>query len=100
VDAPRTREHLEEVARRVQGPSLANMSETGRSPALTADELQELGYRIVIFPSTQTWVMAHAYEQVCRELLEHGTTAGFADRFMPFDEVNELLGLKEWEREG
>ena len=74
------------------------MSETGRTPALTADELQELGYRIVIFPSTQTWVIARAYEEVCRELLEHGTTAGFADRFMPFDEVNDLLGIQELER--
>jgi methylisocitrate lyase len=98
VDAPGSREELAEIARRVDAPSLANMSETGRTPALTADELQELGYRIVIFPSTQTWVIARAYDEICRELLEHGTTAGLADRFMPFDEVNELLGMQELER--
>lgn len=98
VDAPGTREELAEVARRVDAPSLANMSETGRTPALTADELDALGYRVVIFPATQTWVIAHAYEQVCRELRAHGTTRGFADRFMPFDEVNELLGLDRWEQ--
>jgi 2-methylisocitrate lyase-like PEP mutase family enzyme len=74
------------------------MSETGRTPALSADELQELGYRIVIFPSTQTWVFARAYEELCQELLRTGTTAGLADRFMPFDEVNELLGIEELER--
>jgi methylisocitrate lyase len=97
VDAPRTREHLEEVARRVQGPSLANMSETGRSPALTADELQELGYRIVIFPSTQTWLFARAYQELLDELLETGTSLGLRERMMPFDEVNGLLGLDTWE---
>jgi methylisocitrate lyase len=96
VDAPHSREELAEIARRVDVPSVANMSETGRTPALTAGELEELGYRVVIFPSTQTWTMAHAYEAVCRELLEQGTTRGFADRFMPFDEVNALLGLSRW----
>jgi 2-methylisocitrate lyase-like PEP mutase family enzyme len=98
VDAPRSREHLEEIARRVDVPSVANMSETGRTPALSAGELQELGYRIVIFPSTQTWVFARAYEELCQELLRTGTTAGLAERFMPFDEVNELLGIEELER--
>jgi len=97
VDAPRSREHLEEIARRVQGPSLANMSETGRSPTLTADELQQLGYRIVIFPSTQTWLFARAYQELLDELLATGTTVGLRERMMPFDEVNELLGVETWE---
>ena len=71
VDAPRSREQLEEIARRVDVPSVANMSETGRTPALSADELQELGYRIVIFPSTQTWVFARAYEELCQRAPAH-----------------------------
>jgi 2-methylisocitrate lyase-like PEP mutase family enzyme len=98
VDAPRSLEQLEVIARRVDAPSLANMSETGRTPPLTADELQALGYRIVIFPSTQTWLFARVYEELCEELLRRGTTAGMAERFMPFDEVNELLGMAELER--
>jgi 2-methylisocitrate lyase-like PEP mutase family enzyme len=97
ADAARTPEQLAEIARRVEGPSLVNMSETGLTPALTAGELQELGYRVVIFPSTQTWTIAHAVEAVCQELRRHGTTRGFADRFMRFDEVNELLGMSRWE---
>jgi 2-methylisocitrate lyase-like PEP mutase family enzyme len=97
VDAPRTRDELGEIARRVDGPLVANMSETGRTPALSAGELQALGYSVVIFPATQVWTIAHAFEAVCRELREHGTTRGFADRFMPFEEVNELLGMSRWE---
>jgi methylisocitrate lyase len=97
VDAPRTREELAEIARRVDGRLLANMSETGRTPALSAEELQALGYSVVIFPATQVWVIAHAFEAVCQELRERGTTAGFADRFMGFEEVNELLGMARWE---
>jgi 2-methylisocitrate lyase-like PEP mutase family enzyme len=97
VDAPRTREELAEIARRVQGPSLANMSETGRSPALTAEELEQLGYRIVIFPSTQTWLFAQVYQELLDELQRTGTSMGLRDRMMSFDDVNEVLGLARWQ---
>jgi 2-methylisocitrate lyase-like PEP mutase family enzyme len=97
VDAPRSREQLEEIARRVDGPLLSNMSETGRTPPLTADELQQLGYSIVIFPSTQTWLFARVYQELLDELVENGTSMGMHDRMMPFDDVNELLGLSRWQ---
>jgi 2-methylisocitrate lyase-like PEP mutase family enzyme len=97
VDAPRTREHLEEITRRVDGPLLANMSETGRTPPLTADELEQLGYSIVIFPSTQTWLFARVYQELLDELKATGTTTGMRDRMMGFDDVNELLGLSRWQ---
>jgi len=98
VDAPRSREQLAEIVRRVDAPSMANMSETGCTPPLTAAELQGLGYRLVIFPSSQTWVFARAYAELCAELRAAGTTAGLRDRMMPFDEVNELLGIDELQR--
>lgn len=97
VDAPRTREQLEEIARRVDGLSMSNMSETGRTPPLTADELQQLGYSIVIFPSTQTWLFARSYQELLDEVIATGTSMGMRDRMMPFDDVNELLGLSRWE---
>jgi methylisocitrate lyase len=97
VDAPRSREQLEEIARRVDGPLLSNMSETGRTPPLTADELQRLGYSIVIFPSTQTWLFARVYQELLDEVMTTGTSMGMKDRMMPFDEVNELLGLSRWQ---
>jgi 2-methylisocitrate lyase-like PEP mutase family enzyme len=97
VDAPRSREQLEEIARRVDGPKLSNMSETGRTPPLTADELGQLGYAIVIFPSTQTWLFARVYQELLDELVATGTSQGLRDRMMPFDDVNDLLGLSRWQ---
>jgi 2-methylisocitrate lyase-like PEP mutase family enzyme len=91
VDAPRSREQLAEIVRRVDAPSMANMTETGKTPLLNAEELEAIGYRIVIFPTPQVWMFARAYEELCRELLATGTTKGFLSRFMPFDEVNALL---------
>jgi len=100
VDAPESHAQLAAIAESVVGPSLANMTETGRTPPMTVDELEGLGYRMVMFPSSQTWLLAQAYEDLCRELREHGTTAAIRDRMMAFDDVNALLGLKDWERSG
>ena len=60
-------------------------------------ELEEMGYKLVIFPSTQTWLFAKAYEELCQAVLRDRTTAALADRFTSFDDVNALLGLAEWQ---
>ena len=73
------------------------MSETGRSPAIPTDDLEAMGYKLVIFPSTQTWLFAKAYEELCQAVLRDRTTAALADRFTSFDDVNALLGLAEWQ---
>ena len=38
----------------------------GRSPAIPTAELEAMGYKLVIFPSTQTWLFAKAYEELCQ----------------------------------
>ena len=97
VDAPRSVEEYRTIAERCPTPCVANMSETGRSPTIPTPELEEMGYRLVIFPSTQTWVFAKAYEELCRAVVGERTTASLADRFTSFDDVNALLGLAEWQ---
>lgn len=97
VDAPRTVEEYAAITERCAAPCVANMSETGRSPAITTPELEEMGYRLVIFPSTQTWLFAKAYEELCQAVVRERTTASLLDRFTSFDDVNALLGLDEWQ---
>jgi 2-methylisocitrate lyase-like PEP mutase family enzyme len=97
VDAPRTVEEYAAIAAKCAAPCVANMSETGRSPSISTPDLEDLGYKLVIFPSTQTWLFAKAYEELCQAVLRDRTTAALADRFTSFDDVNALLGLAEWQ---
>lgn len=97
IDAPGTLEELKLIAERVQIPSLANMSETGRSPQVDAEGLHRMGYRIVIFPSPQTWIFTRAYRELADELVRTGTTEGVRNRMESFDNVNALLGLDDWQ---
>lgn len=63
-----------------------------RTPPPAADEPAALGYRIVIFPSAQTWLSARADQELLDEVLNTGTSMGPRHRMMPFDGVDELLG--------
>ena len=78
VDAPRTVEEYAAITERCSAPCVANMSETGRSPSIPTAELEEMGYKLVIFPSTQTWLFAKAYEELCQAVVRDRTTASLA----------------------
>jgi 2-methylisocitrate lyase-like PEP mutase family enzyme len=97
VDAPRSVEEYAVIAERCSAPCVANMSETGRSPGIPTADLEAMGYKLVIFPSTQTWLFAKAYEELCHAVVRDRTSAALADRFTSFDDVNALLGLAEWQ---
>jgi carboxyvinyl-carboxyphosphonate phosphorylmutase len=93
IDSPISREELVEIPKRVGAPVLVNMSEGGRTPMLTNDELEALGYAAVIWPTSSTLVVARAVQRVFAELREHGTTAGQLDDMLLFHDFNRLLGL-------
>ena len=78
-------------------PLLANMTEFGRSPLLTVDELSSLGYRAVLYPLTAFRVAMRAAEQALTELRDHGTQRGFLDRMQTRAELYDLLGYTQWE---
>ena len=96
IDAPRTQEEYAAIAGGCSAPAVANVSETGRSPAIPTSELEEMGFALIIFPSTQTWLFTKAYTELCEAVVRDRTTASLADRFTSFDDVNDILGLAEW----
>jgi 2-methylisocitrate lyase-like PEP mutase family enzyme len=94
VEAPPDRAGLAEVASRFgkRVPVLANMVEGGRTPLLSASELQALGFRIAIFPGGTARAVAHALERYFAGLKQDGTTAGMADSMYDFARINAALG--------
>lgn len=97
-DAPRSVDELRAIARAVDAPLLANMSEHGKTPLLDAGALAGLGYAIALFPSAALFAAAQSAREVAEALRRDGTTAALLDRMMVFGELNELLGLSAWQR--
>jgi methylisocitrate lyase len=78
-------------AREVKVPLLANMTEFGKSPMLTFSELEELGYRMVIFPMSAFRVAMKTSDEFFRALKEQGTQAAWLDRMQTRKELYDLL---------
>ncbi len=90
-EALQTREEFHEFARKVKAPLLANMTEFGKSPLLSRDELEQLGYRMVIYPQTAFRVSMFATGQMLRDLKKTGTQESWLDRMQTRKELYELL---------
>ena len=69
------------------------MVETGRTPLLTARELQDIGYDMVVFPISTLLVAAKAAYDMLADLQANGTTKNYMDRMMSFSQFNDFIGL-------
>lgn len=97
VEAPRTREDLARVTAALGGtrPLLANMVEGGKTPVLSAPELEAIGFRIVIFPGGIVRALARTARDYYASLASARTTEPFRDRMLDLTGLNELIGTPE-----
>ncbi|MCL6448121.1 MAG: oxaloacetate decarboxylase [Armatimonadetes bacterium] len=95
VEAPETVEEMRRITSAVEVPTMANMVEGGRTPLLSARELEQIGYKIVIFPNAALRVIARTVTEMMQVLYVTGTTRSLLDRMLTFEEINELVGIKE-----
>jgi methylisocitrate lyase len=93
IESPESEDEMKMITSAFNVPVLANMVEHGRTPFLTVPRLQEIGYDLVIFPVSATYVMAEAARKVMRTLKETGSTGAMVDSMIAFEEFNELMGL-------
>jgi len=97
VESPESIDQMRRITREIPAPNMANMVPGGRTPILTAKELEDMGFSIVAYPTMLTYTVARAAERALAHLQAAGSTAGFTD-MMQFDEFNRLIGLDELRR--
>ncbi len=91
-------EMFREVRARLPGVKLlANMTEFGRTPALTAQEFQELGYDMVIWPVSSLRVANKAQERLYAALARDGATTAMLPEMQTRAELYEAIGLNAFE---
>jgi 2-methylisocitrate lyase-like PEP mutase family enzyme len=96
VEAVRTQEQMKEVcdAFKDKVPLLSNMVEGGKTPFLSAAELQEIGYSLVIFPGGFVRALTFMATEYFTSLKEHGTTQPYRNRMLDLQGINDLLGTE------
>lgn len=90
-EALQTREEFRDFAREVNVPLLANMTEFGKSPSLGVQELDELGYRMVIFPQSAFRVSMRTTEEFFRALKAAGSPNEWLERMQTRKELYATL---------
>ena len=97
VEAPRTDGEMSATIARFADrvPLLANMVEGGKTPLKTAAELQEIGYRLVIFPGGLVRAQIGATRAYFASLLEHGSTNPMLGQMADLAGVNAAIGTDE-----
>jgi 2-methylisocitrate lyase-like PEP mutase family enzyme len=93
VESPETLEEMRRVTENFRGTVLlANMVEGGRTPYLPAAELEEMGFKIALFPGAGFLSAAAALKDAYAHLKQAGTAKG-GPKLLPFAEMNELMGF-------
>ncbi len=101
IEAPQSVEELREIAAAFpDAPLFANMVEGGRTPLLSAAELGELGFKIVVFPLSGLFSATKAMERCLTYLRKNGSTYGYSDMltFKEFEAVVDVPGYRALEK--
>ncbi len=97
VEAVNTVEEMRQVnmaLAELKTPSMANMIEGGETPLLSAKELQAVGYSVIAYPCGSVFTAVKALQNWAHQLIKHGTTTGFLDHMLTFDEYFEFIGAR------
>jgi 2-methylisocitrate lyase-like PEP mutase family enzyme len=96
IEAVVTEAEAEEAARAFPGvPLLFNWAEGGKTPPISLERLQELGYRIVIFPISTLLAATAAMRWILQEIAEAGTPAAAMNTLPTFGEFTDFIGLPQ-----
>lgn len=96
VESPESAEEMRKLNHELNAPSLANQVEGGRTPMLPASELQQIGYKLAIYPNSITRLFAAAGKGLYEELKASGSTAAYADRMLSHRKLWDLFDYPEF----
>src|SRR5713101_7595730 len=90
-EALQSEEEFRDFAKEIDLPLLANMTEFGKSPLLTFQQLADFGYRMIIFPQSAFRVAMKASGEFLRALRKSGTQKEWLDEMQTREELYKLL---------
>ena len=97
AEALTTLDEYKQFTDTIDAPVLANLTEFGKTPLFTTEELAAVGIRMTLYPLSAFRAMSAAALDVYMTLREQGTQAGIIDRMQTREQLYEVLGYEEYE---
>jgi 2-methylisocitrate lyase-like PEP mutase family enzyme len=95
VESPESVQEMEKIAQTFDLPLVANMVEGGRTPVLTFEQLQAIGYGLAIFPATAFLAAGAAMQSVYQTLLTDKSSTHVTQPLYDFQAFSTLMGF-DW----
>lgn len=97
TEALTTEDDFKLFKEKIGAPLLANMTEFGKTPYYSAQDFEEFGYNVVIYPVTSLRVAAKAYERVYNEIMVKGTQKEMLNDMQTRKELYETIRYFDYE---
>jgi 2-methylisocitrate lyase-like PEP mutase family enzyme len=94
IESPETEDEMAQIGRAIDKPLLANMVDGGRTPVLSREKLQALGYAMAIFPATGFLAVGAALRAVYGTIHDTGSSAAVTAPLHDFMAFNRLMGFE------
>lgn len=92
VEAPQNRDELKRIADEIEQPLVANMVKGGKTPLLSAAELEALGYKLAIFASDVQRAAIYGMREVLQVMQRDGSPEAYSQT-IDFPERDAIIGL-------
>ena len=100
IESPESEEEMRRIGKAFDLPLLANMVERGRTPVLSKQDLESIGYKLAIFPVTALLAAVAAMKNVYQQFQDQGSSSGGSTPLFDFSELTKLMGFEDvWEFE-
>lgn len=98
VEAPRTRDEMALIVRKVPGCHVANMVEGGLTPILPLRDLATLGFSVVLYANTAMRAAISAMQSVASKLHIHGDSLSVSEEITSWEDRQRFVRLQEFDR--
>lgn len=96
VEAPQTVEEMAKIPPSITKPALVNIFEGGKTPPQPAKRLEEMGFRLGIYPSQTHRAAIFAAQEVLAVLKRDGDTAAIEHRMATFSDRERAVNTARW----
>ena len=91
VEAPRSKEQIADIPKRLPVPQLINIVAGGLTPMIPLDELERMGFAMVLYANAALQASVAGMQKVLGHLKANGSLAGVASELASFDERQRLV---------
>lgn len=96
IEAPLSIDELEDICKRIAYPKFVNMLAFGKTPILSASELEEMGFKMMVAPIDSVLMTAKLMREMAQVFKRDGHTKALYDKMVDFDEIKDILGLQDY----